>query len=147
MWPSLECQTLAPVGVNTARANSTRMDPNVSCLDQRFIGTPYSNVEPAMIGNYAAAERITKFSLLPLWEEGHFIRDCDARGNCLHISEEALDCEDGDHDRCECKCGQHRHFMNAGDREAAMLAILPPKAQPRKSCWPLWIRLIIGMCI
>jgi len=50
------------VGVNTAHANDTRMDPNVSCFAQRFIGTPYSNVGPAMIGNYAAAERITKFS-------------------------------------------------------------------------------------
>ena len=62
MWPALEHQTLAPVSVHTARANDTRMDPNVSCLAQRFIGTPYSNVGPAMIGNYAAGDRITKFS-------------------------------------------------------------------------------------
>ena len=45
-----------------AHADDTRMDPNVSCLAQRFISTPYSDVGPAMIGNWAAAEQITKFS-------------------------------------------------------------------------------------
>ena len=62
VWPALERQTLTPVGVLTARANDTRLDPNVSCLAQRLIATPYSNVGPAMIGNYAAAERNNKFS-------------------------------------------------------------------------------------
>ena len=61
--------------------------------------------------------------------KGHFVRDCDARGSCLHISEARLACEDKDHARYECECGQHRHFLNAGDREAAMLAVEPPKAK------------------
>ena len=50
------------MGVPTAPTDDTRLDPNVSCLAQRLIATPYSNVGPAMIGNYAAAERINKFS-------------------------------------------------------------------------------------
>ena len=60
VWPAVERKTLTPVGVR--RADDTCLDPNVSCLAQRFVATPYSNVGPAMIGSIAAAERIPKFS-------------------------------------------------------------------------------------
>ena len=60
MWPAVERKTLTPVGVR--RADNTRLDPNVSCLAQRLVATPYSKVGPAMIGSIVAAERIPKFS-------------------------------------------------------------------------------------
>ena len=56
------------------------------------------------------------------------MHDSDKKGSCFHISEETLACEDGDHERCECECGQHRHFLNADGRDAVMLATVPPKA-------------------
>ena len=50
-------------------------------------------------------------------KEGHFMRDCDKKGSCFYISKESLACEDRDNERCECECGQHRHFLNADCRD------------------------------
>ena len=58
--PAVERETLTPVGVR--RARDYRSEPNVSCLAQRVVATPYSNVGPAMMGNMAAAERTPHFS-------------------------------------------------------------------------------------
>ena len=49
-------------GVPAECAHEIRLNPNESCLAQRFTSTPYSEVGPAMIGTYAATERILKFS-------------------------------------------------------------------------------------
>ena len=60
MLPAVERETLTPVGVR--RARDYRSEPNVSCLAQRVVATPYSGVGPAMMGNMAAAERTPLFS-------------------------------------------------------------------------------------
>ena len=60
-------------------------------------------------------------------KEGHFARNCAAKGACHYVSEETLACEDKDHERCECECGQHRHFLSAGDRDKVRLVITVPK--------------------
>ena len=60
-------------------------------------------------------------------KEGHFARNCAAKGACHYVSKETLACEDKDHERCECECGQHRHFLNAGDRDKVRLVITVPK--------------------
>ena len=48
-------------GANSVRGRN-RLNPNESCLVQRFRSMPYSEVGPAMIGTSAAAEKIPKFS-------------------------------------------------------------------------------------
>ena len=60
-------------------------------------------------------------------KEGHFARNCAAKGACHYVSEETLACEDKDHEKCECECGQHRHFLSAGDRDKVRLVITVPK--------------------
>ena len=60
VWPAVKRETPTPVGV--WRAGDIRPDPNVSCLVQKLVATPYSNVGPAMMGSMAAAERIPHFS-------------------------------------------------------------------------------------
>ena len=56
------------------------------------------------------------------------MRNCDSEKICLHISQ-STKCEDVARDHCECVYGQHRHFMSVGDRKAALLALVPPKAE------------------
>ena len=60
VWLAVERETPTPVGVQ--RAGDIRPDPNVSCLAQKLVATPYSNVGPAMMGSMAVAERIPHFS-------------------------------------------------------------------------------------
>ena len=50
----------------------------------------------------------------------------ECSGQCC-VSDKVLLCGDVDHDKCECECGQHRHFMSAGDRDAALLVLSAAK--------------------
>jgi len=49
-------------GVPAVCAEEIWLNPNESCLVQRFESTPNSEVGPAMIGTSAAAEKIPMFS-------------------------------------------------------------------------------------
>ena len=44
-----------------AWSEEIRLDPNESCLAQRFRRTPFSEVAPAMIGNWVATVKNPKF--------------------------------------------------------------------------------------
>ena len=52
VWPTLVCTLPAPVRtrIPAMPVDEIRMNPNESCLAQRFISTPYSDEGPAMMG-------------------------------------------------------------------------------------------------
>ena len=48
-------------GKNWAWMESMRLDPNESCLAQRYNSTLYASVGPAVMGSVPAAEKIPPF--------------------------------------------------------------------------------------
>ena len=49
------------VGFTPPWAEHMTLDPDESCLAQRYKCTPHANVGPAMMGNFPAAEKIPGF--------------------------------------------------------------------------------------